>query len=643
MTNGHYQNPTPLCQTGQACVGYLRLRRVDEAGNDSSQWMTAFILRYDSVPPQLDFTINGGLAETRSSLITLYLNVTEVGSGVQQMRLSSNGIDWSTWGPFAEERSWQIPAINGQSATVYLQVRDGAGQESSVVSQSIRLNISPGGANSTNYYLFNDNWPGATQRAQSPKYVMDGALDPMAYPLRLESAQYQVLNGFAAMDIPAVGDGTIPEPPPSLPVANCTTPYVHINDDAPFATTPQVTLQLCAPNTIEMRLSNNIAFTNAQWETYAVTKTWDLQPVGASVQPRFVYAAFRQIDGSIRSVYYDEVIYDPLPPQLTINSLVAASALDVQAAIQVQSDGTQLPVVGPGPINLFDYGLSENDDTNEVQISEQADFSGATWQAYSSDASWIPSAGDGTRTVYVRMRDAAGNVSEPISFAFLVDTTPPNGGIVLRDQIVGPNMDTLTVYFAAEDIHSAVTEMRVSTDPFFGATVWRSYTSTLEMPAYFPAEGSLTLYVQYRDRVGNLSPIYSDDYFVDTTPPSVALEVVPGSGVKRTVYVLAADDYSQPAPLFVSNDPLMLQEIPAQEYSSEIEWTFDEREVVWVQVEDSVGNRSEAVPAFAWSTDDIPQRQPQLFMPSLSSQSGNGHVPDADGYKHFLFAPQVSQ
>ncbi|CAG0946840.1 hypothetical protein ANRL1_03338 [Anaerolineae bacterium] len=47
----------------------------------------------------------------------------------------------------------------------------------------------------------------------------------------------------------------------------------------------------------------------------------------------------------------------------------------------------------------------------EAQISNDADFAGATWQPFASQIKWTLSSGNGTKTVYVKYRDAKGRVT----------------------------------------------------------------------------------------------------------------------------------------------------------------------------------------------------------------------------------------
>jgi len=165
--------------------------------------------------------------------------------------------------------------------------------------------------------------------------------------------------------------------------------------------------------------------------------------------------------------------------------------------------------------------------------------------------------------------------------------------------VVGPDVITTTVYLGAEDNLSGVTDMRISEDPSFGDAVWQPYTTTLTWPISYTVETEKALYVQYRDLAGNVSEVYSDTYQIDTTPPMVYVEVQPGSTPTRTVQIYAYDELSWLEEVRLSNDPLMIEGVVTRPYTDTLEWTFDDRWVVWVQVKDAVGNWSEPYPAWA--------------------------------------------
>ena len=96
-------------------------------------------IQLEKTAPQASMQINGGAAQTSSSVVSLLLNSNSA-SGVSQMRFSNNDVwDGATWETFSSSKTWTLPNGNGVK-TIYCQVKDNAGLISNT-SSSITLNI----------------------------------------------------------------------------------------------------------------------------------------------------------------------------------------------------------------------------------------------------------------------------------------------------------------------------------------------------------------------------------------------------------------------------------------------------------------------------------------------------------------------
>lgn len=62
-------------------------------------------------------------------------------------------------------------------------------------------------------------------------------------------------------------------------------------------------------------------------------------------------------------------------------------------------------------------------DATQMAISNTSDFSGASWETYATSKSWTLTAGDGTKTVYAKFRDAGGDVSTAVSDTIILGTS----------------------------------------------------------------------------------------------------------------------------------------------------------------------------------------------------------------------------
>jgi len=122
---------------------YVYVRLIDEAGNTSSYIYDSIIL--DTVAPTGTFTINNGAATTPSSSFYLTLAVSDNISSASELEVIDYDpyvSGWKTYRPYATSMlsDFQWPATAGSKYT-YVQVRDGAGNVSNSLSDSITLEV----------------------------------------------------------------------------------------------------------------------------------------------------------------------------------------------------------------------------------------------------------------------------------------------------------------------------------------------------------------------------------------------------------------------------------------------------------------------------------------------------------------------
>lgn len=678
-----FQSTTPLCGLDDTCTGYFRLRSVDNAENPAEKWTTAFVLRYDNTAPTVDFTFNNGITETSQTEIPLYIAATDAGSGVKAMRLSSDGQIWTNWEAPITKRLWTIPAISRQSWPVYLQVRDGIGLISPIVSHTIYLDVNPRQPRSANFRLFNNIISAGSNEQVSLSYRGHSTVGQMADSVRSSSTNYVIIGGYESNSraipiiepeykkyshksgvftsgsgsvtllsanfrmVGVVGEVGLPNnevtlssqtfqhqagflatyrtsapmsppasgpPPQAEPDTICDVPRISINYGMSFTTDSVVTLSICAPNAVEMLISNNSDFAGATWEPYNYSKTWKLITDSQDVLPRFVYAAFKDNSGTIYTTYFDNTIHDPKPPSGTVlvgDSIPSGSSVDVVDAYSTSryfqnSDGT--PLAQPlafvslpttGTVNLYLNAHDDNSGVAEMQVSASATFSDTTWEPYSALKSWTPAGADGIQAVYVRFRDQAGNISVPIDAHFILDTSPPMGSITVNPHVISPNAVAVDLKLHAQDDLSEVTDMRIASDPKFSDAVWLPYTASATWPVNSIEEQEGVVYVQYRDRSGNVSEVYGDAYIVDNRAPELHARVQAGLSLARVVELNVYDQLANVTFMHLSNDPQMVDGVLTLPYSHTVTWTFDHRRVLWVQIEDSLGNISRPYPVVA--------------------------------------------
>ncbi|HET7030843.1 MAG TPA: hypothetical protein VFI34_10055 [Candidatus Limnocylindrales bacterium] len=212
---------------------------------------------------------------------------------------------------------------------------------------------------------------------------------------------------------------------------------------------------------------------------------------------------------------------DVTPPSGTV-SINAGAAFTVTRPVSLTvgatDAGSGVQVVRIANVSGHVNGAGQLDDASAVSFS------------FGSPIPWTLTAGDGTKTVFVQFRDAAGNWSAPVSDAIGFDTTGPvgsvsiNGGAgVAGDASVSLNV---TATDAGVGTVSAVRIANAATVDGSGllsdaSAVTSAYAATKPWSLSAGPDGLRTVYVQWKDALGNWSGVASDSItLADITPPS---------------------------------------------------------------------------------------------------------------------------
>ncbi len=110
------------------------------------------------------------------SAVMLDLSAADTGSGVAEVRVSNNAIFWSDWQPYDDRILWTLPALDQHTLNIYVQVRDYAGNESPVVSDTVTLDLYAIAPHSTDYRICNDILnAGGTAGLTSTDYILNSS------------------------------------------------------------------------------------------------------------------------------------------------------------------------------------------------------------------------------------------------------------------------------------------------------------------------------------------------------------------------------------------------------------------------------------------------------------------------------------
>ncbi|HEY4221744.1 MAG TPA: carboxypeptidase regulatory-like domain-containing protein, partial [Myxococcota bacterium] len=157
-------------------------------------------------------------------------------------------------------------------------------------------------------------------------------------------------------------------------------------------------------------------------------------------------------------------------------------------------------------------------DVVAMALSTDPLFPTVVFQAFSSPTSFLLAPGDGTRTVSVLLKDAAGNISLAASDSIVVDSTGPSAASVL----VAGGAAVTKAQIAALDVEALdATLVRTSLTGTFAAdgsdfVAVSSLPSTIDLGS---GDGSKTVFAQFSDDAGNVSDVVSDSVVLDTVAP----------------------------------------------------------------------------------------------------------------------------
>ena len=189
-----------------------------------------------------------------------------------------------------------------------------------------------------------------------------------------------------------------------------------IDDDAPLTDQVTVTLTLKAPAAArDMMISNSSRFVAAEWEPYAITRTWVLAYY-PGVEVYQVYGRFRSVDGSAGE-RYDDIItlhLDEPPPPIDSTPPNGSVVIDAGAGLTSDPDVVLdvLAADNPGGVGVeWVYFREWKYDPFMVQW---VPVRSSGWLPYADSLPWALAEGTGVKYVGAWFADGANNVSNPV-------------------------------------------------------------------------------------------------------------------------------------------------------------------------------------------------------------------------------------
>ncbi len=138
--------------------------------------------------------------------------------------------------------------------------------------------------------------------------------------------------------------------------------------------------------------------------------------------------------------------------------------------------------------------------------------------------------GDGEKTVYLKLKDKAGNTAQYTTETIILDTVPPVNTIVINNDAKFTKSKSVILNVSASDTLSGIDKTSLSIDSS-SWSYWEPFTSSMPFNL-FGVDSEKWVYYQVRDKAGNTA-IAQDSIILDSTPPT-NLKIIINDGADNT-------------------------------------------------------------------------------------------------------------
>ena len=266
--------------------------------------------------------------------------------------------------------------------------------------------------------------------------------------------------------------------------AGLPTGAIRLANGTEYTNTRQILLAIsCSePSGVDqMMVSENANFTGASWETFATTMPFTLS---ADNGEKTLYLKLKSFVGHESAVISGTIGYDSIVPG--------------SPAIEAGTDG----YTNTRNVALTPKATSAVAPISAIMLSEQSDLADGAWQSYATSMTFQVSAGDGTKTIYAKFRDGAGNVSQIVDTTVILDTTVPTAPVLQNTPgRVAAAAPSLPIVIATKSTDNALKCYEALGGQY---AAWTEVTDPITFQLA-SADSWYVLQVRGKDRAGNTS------------------------------------------------------------------------------------------------------------------------------------------
>ena len=551
---------------------------------------TCAILR-DTVVPTGSININASALYATSQKVTLNLFGADNSSGISAMSFSTDNANWTASEAYAVSKAFTLPAGDG-TKTVHVKYFDKAGNASPVYSKNIILDATmPSGSIGIN--------SGAPYAASTSVTLNLSGVDTgsgiTTMSFSSDGATWSAAETYAATKTYALssGDGTktvyvrfydkagnMSQFSDSIVLDTLVpTGTVKVNGGVSYINQATVMLNLSAADTGSGVSAMSFSTNGTTWgaaEAYVTAKAWIFASGDGA---KSIYVKFLDNSGKWSAVMSVTVTLDTVKPSGSIN--INSSALYATSqTVTLNLSGTD----ASSGISTMSFSTDNTNWTTPV--------------AYVTSKTFTLPAGDGTKTVYVKYFDKAGNASLIYSKSIYFDVSQPTGTITINSGATYATSAAVTLNLSGADSGSGIAKMSFSTN----GTTWTAAEAYAASKAFTlpTGDGAKTVYVKYYDKAGNVSQVFSKSIILDTLAPVGTVKVNGGllyiNQTAATLNLSATDAGSGLQSMSFSTNGTIWT--TAEAYATTKAWTFptgDGAKTVYVKFQDKAGRWSAAV------------------------------------------------